>query len=287
MSFGENVVLKKILERIVFKYLLEIDNYSKNIEDISNNREREIKSYVKNILNKISKNIYDDFERELNYFFMEKYFDRGGFDYSACGLDFFYEKFNDLEAEILHYFSKDIYDNQEDSIFFKNMNTILNRSFKDMYIDWDFDANIIMCENDYVLIEDFLLVDKFLLNNYKYSDVLKKMKIVFEEYNKEVDEYYNPSKVLKKSFKNFLRFIPTISKIKEIDIYIEPNNGCFGLVKNSKGNILNLLFCNDFEVLFSIINENDGLVSFSGKVNFDASKNNSYFFEKIMMLLEC
>jgi hypothetical protein len=122
--------------------------------------------------------------------------------------------------------------------------------------------------------------------NILYSKFIDEINDTYQEYLDDYEEYDNPTTPSEDSLVNLLKFIPTISGFKNFDIYIEPKNGCFGLIKHSRNhNILNMIFSSTNTIIYSVFNEAEGTVNFSGQADFDASLNNSYFIERLMILL--
>lgn len=122
--------------------------------------------------------------------------------------------------------------------------------------------------------------------NVLYSKFIYEMDNTYKEYLDDLDEYDSPTTPSEDSLVNLLKFIPTVSNFKNFDIYIEPDNGYFGLIKHARDqNILNMLFTSNNKIIYSVLNEAEGTVNFSGQADFDSNLANSYFIERLMILL--
>lgn len=119
-----------------------------------------------------------------------------------------------------------------------------------------------------------------------YSKFIDEINNTYKEYLDDFDEYDSPTTPSEDSLVNLLKFIPTVSSFKNFDIYIEPDNGYFGLIKHARDqNILNMLFTSNNKIIYSVLNEAEGTVNFSGQADFDSNLANSYFIERLMILL--
>lgn len=186
-------------------------------------------------------------------------------------------------------------------------NRLVEDHFKEIYSDWNekiykiYDLDSRCRYNKIGLIGDEVQMGITISHNIShffkhltsisyqdvlYSKFIDEINNTYQEYLDDFDEYDGPLTPSEDSLVNLLKFIPTISGFKNFDIYIEPDNGYFGLIKHARDqNILNMLFTSNNKIIYSVLNEAEGTVNFSGQADFDSNLSNSYFIERLMILL--
>lgn len=156
-------------------------------------------------------------------------------------------------------------------------NRLVENHFKEIYLNWNnkifkiYDQNSRCGYNKSGLAGDevqmgvtishnishlFSHLTSISCQNVLYINFIDEIQNTYQEYLDDYDDYNSPIIPSEDSLVNLLKFIPTISNFKNFDVYIEPDNGCFGLIRHSRDqNILNMLFTSNNKIIYSVLNE--------------------------------